>query len=94
MRIVRPPARLPATALVFDVWAFLRIGFQLACCTAARLVKTVVRPNQLFFSQAQRRGGLLAVEDMVDALDGEFAKVTQIEQNSEIRAALEALTPW
>ena len=27
------------------------VGFQLACCTAARLVKTVVRPNQLFFSR-------------------------------------------
>ena len=26
------------------------VGFQLACCTAASLVKTVVRPNQLFFS--------------------------------------------
>ena len=28
------------------------VGFQLACCTAARPFKTVVRPNQLFFSRA------------------------------------------
>ena len=28
----------------------------------------------------------------VEALDGEFAKVTQVEQNSEIRAALEAIS--
>jgi hypothetical protein len=51
-----------------------------------------MRKVGLLALEAQRSGGLLAVEDMMDALDSEFAKVTQVEQNSEIRAALEAIS--
>ena len=53
---------------------------------------TRLRKVGLLATEAQRNGKLLAVEDMMDALDNEFAKVTSSEQHSEIRAALEAIS--